>query len=109
MHLPIECFLNGALIGDPNGAEMHFSFYDLIAHATKTRPLSAGTMVGSGTFSNQDEARGVSCLAEKRVIEQIKTGTMTTPFLTYGDSIELDMRRDDRSIFGRIRQKVVRP
>ncbi|HWZ88804.1 MAG TPA: fumarylacetoacetate hydrolase family protein, partial [Polyangiaceae bacterium] len=67
VHLPLRTRLNGQLVGDPNaGPEMHFSFFELIAHIAKTRAFAAGTIVGSGTVSNADRARGISCLAERR-------------------------------------------
>ena len=65
---------NGALVGDPDAGEMHFSFFDLIAHIARTRAFAAGTILGSGTVSNADRARGVSCLAERRAIETIDGG-----------------------------------
>jgi fumarylacetoacetate (FAA) hydrolase len=87
---------------------MHFSFYDLIEHITKTRAFTAGTILGSGTVSNADPARGVSCLAERRTREKIDTGTITTPFLKAGDRVEIEMTdANGQSLFGRIDQKVV--
>jgi fumarylacetoacetate (FAA) hydrolase len=108
VHLPLKTWLNGKLFGDPNaGPEMHFSFHDLIAHITKTRSYTAGTILGSGTVSNEDRSRGSSCLAEKRMIEKIDSGTMTTPFLQYGDHVEIEMFDNaGKSIFGRIDQTV---
>lgn len=110
LHLPLLTKLNGALFGDPNaGPEMHFSFFDLIEHICKSRAFTAGTILGSGTVSNEDRARGSSCIAEKRMLEKIDTGTITSPFLRAGDRVEIDMR-DFRgvSIFGPIDQKVVK-
>lgn len=111
LHLPLVTHYNGTKFGDPNaGPEMHFSFCELIQHITKTRRYTAGTILGSGTISNEDRARGSSCLAEKRMIEKIDTGTITTPFMTYGDTIEIEMfDKKGQSIFGRIQQKVVKP
>lgn len=108
VHLPLKTWLNGNLFGDPNaGPEMHFSFHDLIAHIAKTRSYTAGTILGSGTVSNEDRSRGSSCLAEKRMIEKIDNGTMTTPFLQYGDRVEIEMLDNGgKSIFGRIEQTV---
>ncbi len=84
--------LNGALVGDRDaGPEMHFSFFDLIAHITKTRGFTAGTILGSGTVSNADRARGISCLAERRMIETIEEGKPKTPFMKAGDTIEIEM------------------
>jgi fumarylacetoacetate (FAA) hydrolase len=107
LHLEMRSTLNGKLFGHPNaGPEMFFSFHELIAHAAKTRPLSAGTILGSGTVSNKDESVGSSCLAEKRMIETIKTGAATTSFMKMGDRIEVEILHEGRSIFGRIDQKV---
>jgi fumarylacetoacetate (FAA) hydrolase len=108
VHLPLRSTLNGALAGDPDGGEMHFSFFDLIAHVARTRSLTAGTILGSGTVSNADRARGVSCLAERRAIEMIDGGRPVTPFMQVGDTIVIEMRdATGRDIFGRIEQRVV--
>lgn len=108
VHSKLCSTYNGELAGDPEaGPEMHFSFHDLIAHITKTRRFAAGTILGSGTVSNQDRARGVSCLAERRMIEIIETGKPSTPFMKVGDTIAIEMLDDSgRSIFGRIDQTV---
>ena len=108
VHLPLRTTLNGELFGDPEaGPEMHFSFLDLLAHVSRTRRLAAGTIVGSGTVSNADTARGSSCLAEKRMLEKIAAGAFATPFLKYGDRVHIDMQRDGQSLFGSIEQEVV--
>lgn len=109
LHLPLVTKLNGAVFGDPDaGSEMHFSFFDLIEHVCKTRSYTAGTIIGSGTVSNEDRRRGSSCLQEKRMIEKIDSGAMTTPFLKPGDTVEIEMSdRKGHSLFGRIAQKVV--
>jgi fumarylacetoacetate (FAA) hydrolase len=111
LHLPLLTDYNGARFGDPNaGPEMHFSFYDLIAHLTKTRAYTAGTILGSGTISNHDRARGSSCIAEVRMIEQIDHGKITTPFMKYGDTVHIRMfDASGRNIFGDIRQTVTAP
>jgi fumarylacetoacetate (FAA) hydrolase len=102
------CWLNDRLMGDPDAREMHFSFFDLIAHISKTRAFTAGTLLGSGTVSNEDEARGVTCLAELRARETIEHGAPRTPFLKPGDRVRIDMRGDDgTSIFGAIEQEVI--
>jgi fumarylacetoacetate (FAA) hydrolase len=121
LRLPLHCTLNGQPFGRPNaGVDMTFDFPTLIAHAAKTRPLSAGTIVGSGTVSNKDAdgspgkpiaegGLGYACIAEQRTVETIRTGHPTTPFLNFGDSLRIEMK-DDRghSIFGAIEQEVVR-
>jgi fumarylacetoacetate (FAA) hydrolase len=109
VHLRLRSVYNGALAGDTEaGPEMHFSFYDLIGHITKTRSYTAGTILGSGTVSNVNRARGISCLAEQRTIETIDTGKPLTPFMKVGDTIAIEMLdAQGRSIFGRIEQTVV--
>jgi fumarylacetoacetate (FAA) hydrolase len=107
-HLRLTARLNGALVGDLDaGPEMHFSFAQLVAHAARTRALTAGTIVGSGTVSNEDPARGVSCLAERRVREQLEHGAPRTPFLAAGDRVELEVHdQAGRNLFGTIDQRV---
>ena len=109
--LRLRTSLNGRLVGDPEaGPEMSFSFFDLIAHISRTRAFTAGTILGSGTVSNADRARGVSCLAELRTREVLDSGTARTPFLRPGDEVEIEMcDREGRSIFGRIHQRVRQP
>ncbi|MCO4763705.1 MAG: fumarylacetoacetate hydrolase family protein [Myxococcales bacterium] len=109
MHLPLRTWLNGERFGDPEaGPDMHFSFHDLLAHACKTRTLSAGTIVGSGTVSNTDRSRGSSCLAEQRMLEKIDSGEFVTPFLKYGDTVRIEMTNaDGDNLFGTIEQTVV--
>ena len=108
VHLPLVSHVNGAWFGAPEaGDDMQFSFADLVAHAAKTRPLSAGTIVGSGTIANQDETRGASCLAERRTLETLAAGKPATPFLKFGDTVRIEMLdRDGRSIFGAIEQRI---
>jgi fumarylacetoacetate (FAA) hydrolase len=108
VHLPLLSMINGVRFGAPQaGVDMQFNFAQLIAHAAKTRPLSAGTIVGSGTIANQDESVGAACLAEKRVLEVIANGKPTTPFLKFGDRVRIEMLdRDGRSIFGAIDQAI---
>jgi fumarylacetoacetate (FAA) hydrolase len=108
LHLRLRTSLNGQLVGDPEaGPEMQFSFFELIAHIAKTRAFTAGTILGSGTVSNADRARGVSCLAEKRTLETLDGGKPLTPFLQMGDRVEIEMRAaNGSSLFGRIAQTV---
>jgi fumarylacetoacetate (FAA) hydrolase len=110
VHLRLRSVLNGQLVGDTDaGPEMHFSFFDLIQHITKTRSFTAGTILGSGTVSNVDRARGISCLQERRMIETIDEGKPKTPFMKPGDTIEIEMFDEQgKSLFGRISQKVVK-
>jgi len=107
---PVLTHVNGVKVGDPDaGADMYFDFAQLIAHAARTRPLRAGTIIGSGTVSNRDRARGSCCLAEVRTIETIEKGAPETPFLRFGDRVRIEMLDGGgKSIFGAIDQKVVR-
>ncbi len=109
LHLPLLSTYNGRELGHPNaGDDMQFDFGQLIAHAAKTRPLAAGAIVGSGTISNYDRNKGVSCFAETRMIEKIESGEFKTPFMKYGDVIRIEMKgADGASIFGAIEQKIV--
>lgn len=106
LHLPLHSTLNGKKIGTPNaGVDMVFDFPQLIAHAAKSRHLVAGTVVGSGTIANVGSKDGSSCLAEIRCLETIADGKPSTPFMSFGDRIEIEMfDKDGNSIFGRIDQ-----
>jgi fumarylacetoacetate (FAA) hydrolase len=108
LRLPLLVELNGKFFGNADASEMHFHFGQLIAHAARTRNLTAGTIIGSGTVSNEDPARGSSCLAEKRMIETIASGKAETPFLKVGDRVRIEMKDQyGHSVFGAIDQKVV--
>ena len=118
LHLPLMVDLNGKPFGRANaGIDMTFDFPTLIAHAAKTRPLSAGAVIGSGTVSNKLDGQpgkpvseggaGYSCIAEQRVIETIETGAAKTPFLRFGDTVRIEMKDGaGRSIFGASQQTV---
>jgi fumarylacetoacetate (FAA) hydrolase len=107
-HGRVRSIHNDQVIGDCDaGPEMHFSFFDLIEHIAKTRRFTAGTILGSGTVSNADRNRGVSCLAERRMIEIIDHGAPVTPFLSAGDRIRIEADVADNSPFGAIDQRVV--
>lgn len=108
VHLPLRAWVNDRLIGAPDaGRDMTFDFPTLIAHAARTRPLGAGTIIGSGTVSNGGGAAGSCCLAEVRMLEQIRDGAPRTPFLRAGDRVRIEMRDSaGRSLFGRIDQAV---
>ncbi|MCH2057646.1 MAG: fumarylacetoacetate hydrolase family protein [Thalassotalea sp.] len=109
LHLPLTTHLNGELFGQPNcGVDMTFDFPTIVAHAAKTRPLSAGCIVGSGTISNYDRSAGSSCLAEKRMLEIIADGKPSTSFMKFGDTVRIEMfDANGDSIFGAIDQQVV--
>ncbi|MDA5193429.1 fumarylacetoacetate hydrolase family protein [Govanella unica] len=109
LHLSLHAKINGKWLGSPNaGEDMNFSLAELVAHAAKTRPLVAGTIVGSGTVSNRKAGTGSCCLAEVRTIETIETGSPKTPFLKFGDRVSIEMLdTNGETIFGTIDQKVV--
>ena len=108
LHLNLDVTYNGAFYGNADAGHMQFSFGQLIAHAARTRALSAGTILGSGTVSNEDTSRGSSCLAEKRMLEKIETGAFITPFMKPGDTIRIEMKdQAGNDLFGAIDQKVV--
>lgn len=107
VHLPLNVNFNGEFFGKANAGAMHFHFGHLIAHAAKTRNLPAGALIGSGTVSNDSHEMGSSCLAEKRMVEQIEKGEIKTPFMKSGDTIQMEMLDSEgQSIFGQIKQKV---
>ena len=110
VRLPLVTHFNGELFGRPDaGMDMQFDFPALIAHAAKTRPLSAGTIVGSGTVSNRDRSRGSSCLVEKQMLEIIERGKAATAYMRFGDRVRIEMfDQQGRSIFGAIEQVVQR-
>jgi fumarylacetoacetate (FAA) hydrolase len=118
VNLPLLADLNGRPFGRANaGVDMTFDFPALIVHAARTRPLVAGTIIGSGTVSNKLDGgpgrpvsaggAGYSCIAELRMIETIESGAPITPFLRFGDTVRIEMKnRSGNSIFGAIEQKV---
>ena len=121
LHGALRVDVNGEALGRVEaGPEMTFSFPRLIAHAARTRPLSAGTVIGSGTVSNRDAGggpgrpvseggRGYACLAEQRMVETILTGRASTPFLRFGDTVRIEMRdARNHALFGAIEQRVER-
>lgn len=109
LNLDLDVTYNDKFFGKANGSEMFFNFPRLLKHAAQTRPLSPGTILGSGTVSNEDENVGSSCLAEVRMIEKIKTGEFKTPFMKVGDTIKIEMLdKRGNNLFGTINQKVVK-
>ena len=111
VHLPLLTHVNGAWFGAPEaGVDMQFNFAQLLAHAARTRPLSAGTIVGSGTVANEDTTLGASCFAELRTVETLRDGKPSTPFMKYGDTVRIEMLdKNGTSIFGAIEQKMSAP
>ena len=107
IHLPLLVNFNGQFFGKAQAGEMHFHFGQLIAHCAETRKLTAGTIIGSGTVSNEDPAKGSSCLVEKRTLEKIQTGSAKQAFMKEGDHIEIKMLNNEgHNIFGTISQTV---
>jgi fumarylacetoacetate (FAA) hydrolase len=121
LHLPLLVTLNDSAFGKPNaGEDMVFNFAQLIAHAARTRELSAGSIIGSGTVSNKQGGLhgssianggvGYCCVAEVRMYETIEQGAPATPFLQFGDTVRIEMTdADGASIFGAIDQEVIHP
>ena len=119
IHLPLSVDYNGQPFGRANaGVDATFNLARLVSHAAKTRPLVAGTIIGSGTISNKGDdggpgkpvaqgGCGYSCIAEIRMIEKIATGEFKTPFMKAGDTVRIEMLdADGQSIFGKIDQTV---
>jgi len=111
VHLPLLTHVNGAWFGAPEaGVDMQFDFAQLVAHVARTRPLSAGTIIGSGTVANEDTSLGASCFAELRTVETLRDGKASTPFMAYGDTVRIEMLdAAGASIFGAIEQRIAPP
>jgi fumarylacetoacetate (FAA) hydrolase len=111
VHRPLIVHWNGAQVGAAEaGEDMVFDFAQLIAHLCRTRNARAGSIVGSGTVSNRDPAKGYSCIAEKRALEMIAGGQPATPFMKHGDTVRIEMfDAHGASIFGAIEQRVAAP
>ncbi len=107
--LDLEVHWNGQRFGNANGEPMEFGFHELVAHAARTRDLVAGTIIGSGTVSNENFREiGSSCIAERRGIEVVDTGAAKTGFMKFGDRVRMQAHAADGSApFGAIDQKVV--
>jgi fumarylacetoacetate (FAA) hydrolase len=119
-HLVLQSSWNGRKVGMCEaGAEMSFTFGQLIAHVCKTRRMRAGSIVGAGTVSNKgvegakgrmEWPKGYSCIAEKRAIETIQDGKPGTEYMRFGDTIRIEAKgKDGQSVFGAIDQKVTGP
>jgi fumarylacetoacetate (FAA) hydrolase len=109
VRLPITVGINDKPFGTPHcGTDMQFGFPQLIAHAAATRPLGAGTVLGSGTISNYGYKTGHACIAELRALETVKKGKPETPFLRFGDRVRIEMLdASGKSVFGAIDQQIV--
>lgn len=108
VHLHLHVYWNGEFFGAPHGGEMHFDFGQLIAHAARTRRLSAGSIIGSGTISNTDRKAGSACIAERRVIEIVDSGHAKTSFMNFDDKVCMYACTENGDMpFGKIEQQVV--
>jgi fumarylacetoacetate (FAA) hydrolase len=109
VQLPIHVYWNSAEFGHPDCGRMGFSFGQLVAHAARTRNLSAGTVIGSGTISNEEYRQvGSACIAERRGIELSDRGKPETDYMKYGDRVRIELlSADGQSIFGAIEQRVM--
>lgn len=108
IHLDLLVDWNGKRFGAANGGAMGFCFGELIAHAARTRDLCAGTIIGSGTVSNETYREvGSSCVAERRGIEILDEGQARTGFLRFGDHVRMEVLKDGQSVFGAIDQTVI--
>jgi fumarylacetoacetate (FAA) hydrolase len=108
--LRLEVDWNGRLFGAPHGGAMAFGFDQLVAHAAYSRDLVAGTIIGSGTVSNEDyRTVGSACIAERRAIEMLDEGSPRTPYMAFGDRVRLQARYADGQLapFGIIDQRVI--
>jgi fumarylacetoacetate (FAA) hydrolase len=107
-HLKVASRVNGKRMGEPDaGKDMFFTYPDLIAHAARTRTLAAGTIIGAGSISNQDESAGFGCIAELRIHEQMEHGAARTPWLKFGDVVRIEaVDASGASVFGAIDQRI---
>ncbi len=107
--LPLTLSLNGAHFGAPEGYEMSFGLDQLVAHAAYSRSLPAGTVIGTGTVSNEAcRDIGSACIAERRAIEMIDQGAPKTEFMSFGDQVRMEcVDADGAPLFGPIEQRVV--
>jgi fumarylacetoacetate (FAA) hydrolase len=108
LHIKVRSGVNHQQLGEPDaGKDMFFSYTDLIVHAARTRTLAAGTIIGAGSISNQDEGAGHGCIAELRIHEQMKHGAARTPWLQFDDIVRIEALDDSgASIFGTIEQRI---
>lgn len=108
LHALMHSWVNGRLLGRPDtGVDIAAPVPDLIAQAARTRPLAAGTVVGTGTVSNRNPDAGAGCIAEARIRETLKHGSTEISFLAAGDELTIDLRLRDASIAGPLRHRIV--
>jgi fumarylacetoacetate (FAA) hydrolase len=72
--------------------------------------LAAGTIIGSGTVSNETFREiGSTCISERRGIEMMNNGEVKTPYMSFGDRVRMECKtRDGQPLFGVIDQVVVK-
>jgi fumarylacetoacetate (FAA) hydrolase len=107
MHLQVDW--NGERFGMAHAGQMAFSFDQLVAHAAYSRELVAGTVIGSGTVSNESYREvGSSCIAERRAIELLDEGASRTSYMHFGDRVQMQAVTEDGRVapFGQIDQVV---
>ena len=110
VQMRLEVDWNGNRFGAAHAGAMAFGFDELVAHAAYSRDLVAGTLVGSGTVSNDNYREvGSSCIAERRAIELLDEGASRTPYMQIGDRVRMQARHDDGrdGPFGVIDQQVI--
>lgn len=109
-NLRVRSGVNGTQLGCPDAGEgMFFTYPQLIAHAARTRSLSAGTIIGAGSISNESRDTGFGCIAEARIAETLADGAPTTPWLSFGDEVSIEaIDGSGHSVMGAIRQRVLR-
>jgi fumarylacetoacetate (FAA) hydrolase len=109
VHLPVRVEWNGVRFGTPDAGQMGFGFHELVAHAARTRNLHAGTLLGSGTISNNEyRTVGSACIAERRGIETVDHGKASTAYMKFGDRVRIEMFDSaGASIFGAIDQRMI--
>lgn len=109
LHAQMHSWINDRPLGHPDtSVDIAVTVPELIAQAARTRPLSAGTVLGTGTVSNRDPGVGTACIAETRMRETLGHGAARTKFLTPGDEITIDLRVGDESVAGALRHTIVR-
>lgn len=121
--LSLQTTWNGRKVGLCDaGADMTQPFGELIAALAQHRSVRAGTLVASGTLSSpavvkegksgaqmhREWPKGYHCISEKRAMEQVQNGQISTPYLRPGDKVEIEVKgRDGHSLFGAISQEVI--
>jgi fumarylacetoacetate (FAA) hydrolase len=111
LNMRLTSYVNEKKVGEPHaGTDMYFNYAQLVAHAARTRNLSAGTIIGAGTVANKDHTSGSSCIAELRANEELQFAAPRTSFLKFGDIVRVEILDDaGHSVFGRISNQIAGP